>query len=89
MSTAIRILSLRYCRGKFTGMKKLRDYFNSLTPEQRKQFCLEISMTEGSLRKALSVCRFGAHTAIRIERATHGAVTRAELRPDIFGDDAA
>ena len=27
--------------------------------------------------------------AIRIERATNGAVTRYELRPDVFGDQAA
>jgi DNA-binding transcriptional regulator YdaS (Cro superfamily) len=29
--------------------------------------------------------RVSADTAVRIERATHGAVTRFDLRPEIFG----
>lgn len=29
--------------------------------------------------------RVSPHNAIRIESATNGAVTRADLRPDIFG----
>ena len=27
-----------------------------------------------------------ANSAVRIEKATNGAVTRAEIRPDIFGE---
>jgi len=29
--------------------------------------------------------RLSAESAIRIERATHGAIRREDLRPDIFG----
>lgn len=32
--------------------------------------------------------RISAEDAAKIERATGGQVTRAELRPDIFGDGA-
>ena len=30
-------------------------------------------------------CQVSPHSAIQIERATNGAITRSDLRPDIFG----
>ncbi|WP_366144703.1 YdaS family helix-turn-helix protein [Acidithiobacillus sp.] len=65
-------------------MKRLRTYFNSLSPTGRAAFLADVGTSESYIRKAISVGSVGPHMAIRIERATNGSVTREELRPDIF-----
>jgi DNA-binding transcriptional regulator YdaS (Cro superfamily) len=66
-------------------MKRLRTYFNSLSPAGRVSFLADVGTSESYIRKAICVGTIGPRMAIRIERATNGLVTRAELRPDIFG----
>jgi DNA-binding transcriptional regulator YdaS (Cro superfamily) len=66
-------------------MKKLRSYFNSLSAEDRADFLAAVGTSESYLRKAMSVGSIGPRMAALIESVTNGAVTRAELRPDIFG----
>lgn len=50
------------------------------------QFARQIGVTQGFVNH----CEAGrkrpsAETAVRIEHATHGSLTRAALRPDLFG----
>jgi len=66
-------------------MQKLRLYFNALSKQERAHLCTACGTTEGYLRKAMSVGVIGPKLAVDIERATNGAVTREDLRPDIFG----
>lgn len=70
-------------------MKKLLDYFNSLSDRERQDFLARTEqpngsrITEGYLRKACSIGqRLHCGYCVAIERATNGQVTRKDLRPD-------
>lgn len=74
-------------------MKKLLDYFNSLNEECRRDFLASTEqsdgsrLTEGYLRKACSVGqKLHCGYCVAIERATGGAVTRKDLRPNDWQD---
>lgn len=69
------------CSG--SPMKKLLAYLNSLSPDQRNVFENATGTTIGYMRKAVSVNqRLGAEICVAIEQASHGVVTRKDLRPD-------
>lgn len=69
-------------------METLRQYLNSLTPEQQEAFATSAGTTLGYLRKACSkkpqmdgaLCR-------RLDEASGGKVARASLRPDIWPEE--
>lgn len=64
-------------------MEKLKNFFNQLSQEKRKEFCLKISVSQGFLRKKISTkSLFNPKTFSKIEQVTNGAVTRQDLRPD-------
>lgn len=47
----------------------------------------QVGVTQQAVRKWLTQeMPVSAKSAIKIERATNGAVTRQQLRPDIFGE---
>lgn len=66
-------------------MDTLRAYLNSLVPADQSAYAKRCGTTIGYLRKALSkkpkmdgaLCR-------RLEENSNGAVSRANLRPDIW-----
>jgi DNA-binding transcriptional regulator YdaS (Cro superfamily) len=45
-------------------------------------------VTQTAVHKWLYGADIRAENAIKVEKATNGAVTRQQLRPDIFGDAA-
>lgn len=55
--------------------KSQTEFAKTLGVKQPSVFCWLSGKTKPS-----------AASAIKIERATNGAITRAEIRPDIFGD---
>lgn len=65
-------------------MKKLLEYLNSLSKEDRSRFVAACNTSEGYLRKAVSAGqRLGADLCILIERESAAAVTCEELRSDV------
>jgi len=64
-------------------MDKLLQYLNAASDAEREQIRAQCGTSIGYLRKAISVRhRIGAELCVSIERATDGAVTRRDLRPD-------
>lgn len=64
-------------------MQSLIDHINRLGPAARAEFESVAGTSIGYLRKARTVGQvLGAQLCVDIERATHGAVTRRDLRPD-------
>jgi DNA-binding transcriptional regulator YdaS (Cro superfamily) len=62
---------------------KLHDYIKTTT---QAEFANLLGVTQGCVWQWLnSVIKVTAERAIQIEKATKGKVTRAELRPDLFG----
>jgi DNA-binding transcriptional regulator YdaS (Cro superfamily) len=66
-------------------MSSFRDYFNTLTPDQRKDLAAKVDTTVGYLKQiAWAKKKPGAVMCNKLEQATGGEVTRELLRPDIF-----
>lgn len=67
-------------------MEKLRDYLNSLTPEQQAELAAKAGTSVGYLRKVLSIegARLGVAICIGLERATCRALLVDDLRPDLI-----
>lgn len=75
-----------YLRVSFFGMDTLRTYLNSLPIAEQGDFARRSGTSIGYLRKALSVKpRIDAALARRLDEESRGAVSRYELRPDVFG----
>jgi len=69
-------------------MHSLRDYMQTLPPEGKIEFAARAETTLGYLKKSISArLPVGPKLALRLEKASHGAVSRYTLRPDIFGPD--
>jgi len=67
-------------------MHPLRQYLTTLTPPQRAEYARRAGTTLRYLTKALSAGhQFGGAVSRRLDEASGGAVSRYELRPDIFG----
>ena len=65
-------------------METLLAYLNSLSAEDRKDFCNRCGTSEGYLRKAVSIGQsLGESICINIDRESSGAVTVEMLRPDV------
>lgn len=68
-------------------MHQILDYLRALPPSERDGFARRCGTTVGYLRKAVSIRqRIRPETCAAIERATAGAVTRQDLRPDDWRD---
>lgn len=66
----------------------LIEYWKNLAPEAKKAFAEKLETSPAYLSQVANGHRNGSPAfAIAIERETGGAVTRAEIRPDIFGVD--
>ncbi len=71
------------------GAMNLPDYLQASGLTQT-EFARRIGRTQGAVSQWLRCAtKVSAENAIRIEKATGGAVTAAELRPDVFGERAA
>ncbi len=69
-------------------MDTLRTYLSSMPVSQQADYAKRAGTTIGYLRKALSKGqRFDGALARRLDEQSGGAVSRLELRPDIFGED--
>lgn len=69
-------------------MDTLRTYLSSMPVSQQADYAKRAGTTIGYLRKALSKGqRFDGALARRLDEQSGGAVSRLELRPDIFGKD--
>lgn len=65
-------------------MLVLRQFLNSLFPEEQNAFAIRCGTSLGYLRKALSIRqKISAETCILIEEHSHGQVRCEQLRPDI------
>lgn len=63
-------------------MDKLLKFLNSLPKQGRLDFAKACGTSEGYIRKAISAKQvFSAALCVAIERESHGAVTRQDLRP--------
>lgn len=63
----------------------MKAYWNSLTKEQQSHLAQRVDSTRGYLRLVFNGHKCaGFNLAIRLEQETAGAVTRSELRPDIY-----
>lgn len=70
-------------------METLRAYLSTLTPDQQARYAKAAGTTIGYLRKALSKRqRFDGALVRRLDEVSRGAVSRLDLRPDIFGPAA-
>lgn len=68
-------------------MKKLLDYLNDLPKDRRVEFVTACGTSEGYLRKAISTDqRIGTSLCIAIDRASEGAISCEDLRPDVNWD---
>lgn len=66
-------------------MGGFKNYFNTLTPDQRKDLANKVDTTVGYLKQiAWAKKKPGAVMCNKLEQATDGKVTRESLRPDIF-----
>lgn len=64
-------------------MQSLIDHINRLNNDDRAAFEIAAGTSIGYLRKARTVGQLlGAELCVNIERATSGAITRRDLRPD-------
>lgn len=64
-------------------MEKLREFFNQLGAAERSQFCVQVGISEGFLRKKISTkSLFKPEICSKIELASNKEVTRQDLRPD-------
>ena len=65
-------------------MKELLKYFNNLSLEDRRNFLSKVDgLTERYFRRAISGgIPFSAARCVQIEKATDGAISRYDLRPD-------
>jgi len=67
-------------------MNTLRQYLKTLSPSEQAEYASRAGTSIGYLRKALSVeQRLGGLLARRLDEESNGAVSRFELRDDIFG----
>lgn len=67
-------------------MDTLRTYLTTLTPDAQAAYAVRAGTTIGYLRKALSKKqRFDGALARRLDEESFGAVSRYDLRPDVFG----
>ncbi len=72
--------------GKLAGMDTLRTHLNSMPVAQQADYAKRAGTTIGYLRKALSKGqRFDGSLARRLDEESGGAVSRHDLRPDVFG----
>jgi hypothetical protein len=71
-------------------MDSLRAYLTTLSTAEQAEFATRCGTTIGYLRKALSTKpRFDGALVRKLWEESDGAVIREELRPDIFGEQAA
>ena len=67
-------------------METLRAYLATLNPDEQSAYAIRCGTTIGYLRKALSTKpRLDGALARKLDEESAGAVTRYELRPDVFG----
>jgi DNA-binding transcriptional regulator YdaS (Cro superfamily) len=63
-----------------------KSYYDDLSAGQKKELSEKMKVTLGFLSQlATGHRKAGVHVIAKIEKATNGALTRAEIRPDIFG----
>lgn len=66
----------------------IKTYYTSLNAEGKRAFAARMGTSTAYLSQLANNFRKpGFKTLAVIERATDGAVTRAELRPDLFGPE--
>lgn len=67
-------------------METLRSYLKTLSPLDQAEYAKRAGTSIGYLRKALSIeQRFDGALARRLDEESGGAVSRNDLRPDVFG----
>jgi DNA-binding transcriptional regulator YdaS (Cro superfamily) len=62
----------------------LNDYLKTTTQDA---FAKAVGVTQSMVAQWVAGARITAERAVMIERATNGAITRGELRPDLFGNE--
>ncbi|WOB24774.1 MULTISPECIES: hypothetical protein [Xanthomonas] len=67
-------------------MDTLRNYLATLTPSDQADYAARAGTSIGYLRKAMSKKqRFDGALARRLDEESNGAVSRYDLREDVFG----
>jgi hypothetical protein len=70
-------------------METLRAYLATLSPDDQSAYAARCGTTIGYLRKALSTKpRLDGALVRRLDEESGGAVSRVDLREDIFGERA-
>ena len=65
-------------------METLRQFLNSISPDEQAAFAERAGTTVGFLRKAISINQtLGEGLCIRLELASQGQVRADSLRPDV------
>lgn len=68
----------------------LKDFLRTLAPDEREAFAEAANTSVAYLYQLAGGHRdASAKMAVKIEKASQGAVTRRELRPDYFFEDSA
>lgn len=64
----------------------LKNYLQSLSPEDRQNLADQLGTTEGYLKKLIyvSTSRPSGEMALKIELFSGGAMTRVDIRPDLY-----
>lgn len=69
-------------------MEILRAYLKTLSPAAQADYAKRAGTTIGYIKKVLYTGQqVGGRIARRLDEESAGAVPRAELRPDIFGEN--
>lgn len=69
------------------GQSSHREFWKSLSIQERESIAIQAGTSAEYLRQVLVYERQpSADMAKRLEEATRGALTRRELRPDLFAD---
>ncbi|TKI02308.1 YdaS family helix-turn-helix protein [Martelella alba] len=68
----------------------MQSYWDNLSKTDRAALAEQVKSTPGYLRLVFKGHKkAGFDLARRLEEKTHGVITKAELRPDIYGDHIA
>ncbi|HBX0709728.1 TPA: transcriptional regulator [Klebsiella pneumoniae] len=63
----------------------MKEFWDSLTKEQQSKLATNVGSTTGYLRLVFNgYKKAGFDLAKKLEKSTSGAITRSQLRPDIY-----
>ncbi|GAB0678613.1 hypothetical protein BT09C10_43600 [Escherichia coli] len=80
--------SFQSCNMYTVGTYRMKAYWDSLTKEQQGELAGKVGSTPGYLRLVFNGYKKASFVlAKKLEQCTSGAITKSDLRPDIYPKD--